>query len=182
MYCYINNVPYDDQTVNSGDPANSDTDALTWNLIFWKTDWQKDDVVQINYANPIQIGKDTFTFGTNGVKYSDEKAKVDIKKINVFPNPYYGVNPNEINKYQRYVTFNHLPAKATIRVFNLAGQLIKTIDKDDNTQFARWTLQNESTLPVASGLYIVYIDMPDLGVTKVLKVAVIQETQILDRF
>jgi len=61
--------------------------------------------------------------------------------------------------------------------------LVRTIEKaDPNSQFERWTLTNESDLPVASGLYIVHVDMPDLGTTKVLKVAIIQEQQILDRF
>ncbi len=41
---------------------------------------------------------------------------------------------------------------------------------------------NSAGLPVASGLYIAYIDLPDLGKTKILKIAIIQEQQILDRF
>jgi len=53
---------------------------------------------------------------------------------------------------------------------------------DDATSFHRWDLQNENNLPVGSGLYIVHIDMPDLGTTKILKVAIIQEKQILDIF
>jgi hypothetical protein len=80
------------------------------------------------------------------------------------------------------VTFSHLPDKATIRIFNLAGVLVKTINKDNQDQFQRWDLANESGLPVASGLYIAYIEMPDIGTTKILKVAIIQEQQILDRF
>ncbi len=136
------------------------------------------DIKATNVIAPTEV----YEFTVPNAGYNEDQAKVDIEKINVFPNPYYGVNPNEINKYQRYVTFNHLPPKATIRVFNLAGQLVRTVEKDDNTQFARWTLTNENELPVASGIYIVYVDMPDLGETKVLKVAVIQETQILDRY
>jgi hypothetical protein len=87
-----------------------------------------------------------------------------------------------LNKYQRFVTFNHLPQKATLRIFNLAGQLVRIIQKDAPEQFLRWDLSNESQLPVASGLYIVHLDMPDLGKTKILKVAIIQEQQVLDRF
>lgn len=111
--------------------------------------------------------------------------KEDVNKINVFPNPYYGVNPLETNKYAKFVTFNHLPAKATIRIFNLAGTLVKTIDHNAgsaNQQFDTWDLTNSSGLSVASGLYIVYIDMPDIGASKILKVAIVQEQQYLDRF
>ena len=123
-----------------------------------------------------------FTFTAPKVTKDLAAEKADVEKINVFPNPYYGVNPNEINKYQRFVTFNHLPNKAVIRVFNLAGQLVKTINKNSSDQFERWDLKNQNGLPAASGLYIVHIDMPDLGKTKILKVAIIQETQVLDRF
>jgi hypothetical protein len=35
-------------------------------------------------------------------------------------------------------------------------------------------------LPVASGMYIVYIEMPDLGKEKVLKLMIIQGEEILE--
>jgi hypothetical protein len=75
-----------------------------------------------------------------------------------------------------------LPDKAKIRIFNLAGVLVRTMDKDDPEQFAYWDLANEDGLPVASGLYIAYIELPDLGTTKILKLAIVQEQQVLDRF
>ena len=105
-----------------------------------------------------------------------------VDQINVYPNPYYGVNTEELNKYNRFVTFTHLPANAKVRIFNLAGVLVKNIDKTDDGQFLRWDLANQDGLPVASGLYIAYIDLPDLGTTKILKLAIVQEQQILDRY
>ncbi|MCU7498027.1 MAG: hypothetical protein HF309_02075, partial [Ignavibacteria bacterium] len=111
-----------------------------------------------------------------------QQAAQDVQNINVFPNPYYGVNPQELNKYQRFVTFSHLPKDAIIRIYNIAGTLIKTITRASATsQYERWDLANESGLPVASGIYLAYIEMPGLG-SKILKVAVIQEQQVLDRF
>jgi hypothetical protein len=93
------------------------------------------------------------------------------------------VNSEEINKYNRFITFTHLPQEAIIRIFNLAGVQVREIRKNSASQFERWDLQNESGLPVGSGLYIVHIEMPGLdGATKILKVAVVQEQQILDRF
>jgi len=140
----------------------------------------------IKYANNIvptdKAGGDSYTFKTTAKTFNGAAAVNDVEKINVFPNPYYGVNTEELNKYQKFVTFNHLPANAKIRIFNLAGIMIRTIDKVGGSQFSRWDLQNENGLPVASGIYIAYIDMPDLGTTKILKLAVIQEEQILDRF
>ncbi|HEX2868940.1 MAG TPA: T9SS type A sorting domain-containing protein [Ignavibacteriales bacterium] len=143
--------------------------------------WPGGDEFEI-LANHINLPADSWTFTSKTVSESSELAKQDVEKINVFPNPYYAVNSQELNKYQRFVTFSHLPQTATIRIFNLAGQLVKTIQKDSPDQFQRWDLATDSGLPVASGLYIVYVDMPQLGKTKILKVAVIQEQQILDRF
>lgn len=136
----------------------------------------------IIYPSRVITPSDVYQFTAPSVVVDPELAKEDVEKINVFPNPYYGVNPQELNKYQRFVTFSHLPQKATLRIFNLAGQLVRTISKDAPDQFLRWDLSNESQLPVASGLYIVHVDMPDLGKTKILKVAIIQEQQVLDRF
>jgi hypothetical protein len=46
----------------------------------------------------------------------------------------------------------------------------------------QWDLNNTNGFPVAAGIYIAYIDMPDLGVTKTLKLGVIPEQQYLDRY
>jgi len=136
---------------------------------------------------PVLIGQpnnDIYTINTNGYQYllnDKSSALAEIEKINVFPNPYYGVNVRETNRLNKFVTFNHLPPNATIRIFNLAGVLVKTI-RDYTGQFATWNLKNENNLPVASGIYIVHVDMPDLGKSKVLKLAVIQEEQILPTY
>ncbi|NIR92172.1 MAG: hypothetical protein GWO08_00405, partial [Gammaproteobacteria bacterium] len=45
-----------------------------------------------------------------------------------------------------------------------------------------WDLANHNGLPVASGIYIVHIEMPDLNETKVLKLAVIREQEYLLRY
>ena len=134
-------------------------------------------------TNKPNTTQDSFTFTGPATTFSETVAKDDVaEQVNVFPNPYYGANSQELNKYQRFVTFSHLPQNAKIRIFNLAGQLVRTIDKTTNDQFQRWDLLNQQALPVASGIYIAYIDMPDIGTTKVLKLAIIQEQQILDRY
>jgi hypothetical protein len=179
-YVVIINNDYDpNKIIGTGDPLRDDA---TWIVVIYSTRLAVGDIVTIYYANPFQVGVDTYRFKTTGATYSDNLAADDVEKINVFPNPYYGVNPQEINKYERFVTINHLPDFATIRIFNLAGQLVRTIEKTAPGQFERWDLLTDSGLPVASGLYIIYVDMPELGRTKILKAAVIQEQQILDRY
>jgi len=181
VYTWTVNTPYSSDAI---DPTSAVVGAnATWNWVFYNSMFTTGDVININYANPMQPGIDKYTFSPGAASFANtDKARDEINKINVFPNPYYGVNSEELNKYNRFVTFSHLPTKATIRIFNLAGVLVKTIEKDNMDQFQRWDLANQNGLPVASGLYIAYIDMPDLGSTKILKVAIIQEEQILDRF
>jgi hypothetical protein len=57
--------------------------------------------------------------------------------------------------------------------------MVRKIEKDDATQNADWDLTNQYALPVASGIYIAHIDLPDVGKEKILKIALIQEEQIL---
>ncbi|MCB9210406.1 MAG: T9SS type A sorting domain-containing protein [Ignavibacteriales bacterium] len=137
---------------------------------------------RIRMTIPNAAGVDEFTFTAPSAYIDNNIAKKETQAINVFPNPYYAVNSEEINKYNRFVTFSHLPRKAKIRLFDLAGTMVKVIEKDSPQQFIRWDLANEKGFPVASGLYIAYIELPELGKTKILKLAIIQEQQILDRF
>jgi hypothetical protein len=131
-----------------------------------------------NYAN---IPADEFSFVAPAAQTSNsELAKKDVEKINVFPNPYYGFQYRETAPNNKYVTFSHLPDNAIIRIFDLSGVLVRTITHVSTSgQFDTWDLQNDNNYPVASGIYVVYIEMPDLGTTKILKLAIIQEQQIL---
>jgi hypothetical protein len=149
--------------------------------------WPSGDEFQIT-ANHVNTSADVFSFVATGNLNSTELAKADVTKINVFPNPYYGYNAMETSRFQRFVTFNHLPPGGwQIRIISLSGNLVRYIDPNSNgqnalKQFATWDLTNQSGLPVASGIYIAYIDMPGLGVTKTLKVVIIQEQQVLDYY
>jgi hypothetical protein len=135
------------------------------------------------YPHRPNTTNDVFDFASPAkAEFDATVAKSDLAKINVFPNPYYALNAAETNRFVRFVTFNFLPKKATVRIFNVAGQMVRVLEKDDETQFMRWDLNNQSNFPVASGMYIVHIDLPELGATKVLKVGVIQEQQVLDVF
>ncbi|HWP81958.1 MAG TPA: T9SS type A sorting domain-containing protein [Bacteroidota bacterium] len=114
---------------------------------------------------------------------AQEKASID--RIRVFPNPYYAFNPAETNRFVRFVTFNNLPQKVTVRIFNLGGQMVRILEKDNSDQFLRWDLNNQHNFPVASGIYIAHLDMTlsdGSKATKVLKLAIIQEQEVPDVF
>ena len=123
----------------------------------------------------------SFTFTAPSMTVDASLAKASMDKITVFPNPYYAINAAETNRFVRFVQFTNMPTEATIRIFNLAGQLVRTLRKNDASTFFKWDLVNEVNYPVASGMYIAYIEVPNVG-TKVLKMAVIQEQEILDQY
>ena len=129
---------------------------------------------------------DIFEFKTPAPQKGVTYEKKSAEKVGVFPNPYYAFNPAETNRLVRFVTFNNLPPQATVRIFNLAGHKVRTLQKNDPSQFLRWDLNNDDNFPVASGMYIAHIEMTlpsdRSKVTKVLKIAVIQEQEVPDVF
>ncbi|MCI0694699.1 hypothetical protein L0337_22175 [candidate division KSB1 bacterium] len=184
-------VPYGE----TPDPAlQADILNATLPLMWWGTPnrrggniaFQATDEFLI-VANRVNSAADKFTFTSRAPRIDRNVAKQDIAKlVKAFPNPYRGFNRFEQNNFTRFITFSHLPDKAIIRIFNLAGVLVRTLTKGlnapDNAQFLRWNLQNEAGLPVASGIYIARLEFPDLGMTKDLKIAIVQEQQFLRNF
>ena len=175
MYAWLNAKPYQETAI-----TETDEEYNTWNLVFWRAEWQKGDTVMIRYTNPIIPDVDRFTYSTYGFEPTlrAETAKQDIDRIGVFPNPYYAFNQAETSRLDRFVTFNNLPERAVVRIFNLAGQLVRRLEKADASPFLRWDLRNRRDDFVASGMYIAHVrvDLPTGGsADKVLKLAVIQE-------
>jgi len=180
MYCEFLVEPYADVIAGAaGDYLESSN--LTWNTIWWNCQWTTGDVLHFIYDNPIQQGSDLFTFSTeSNVIANIDIAKDAVEDIRVFPNPYYAYNSESANRFDDFVTFSHLPAKVTIRLFNLAGLEVRKLEKESTEQFLVWDLRNESDMPVASGAYIAHIDMPDLDKVKILKLFIIQDKQIME--
>ena len=123
-------------------------------------------------------------FSPSSVRSDDRDAALRaIDSVNVFPNPYYGFNSREVDRFTHFVTFNHLSARAVIRIFNLAGELVRTVEKDDPSQFATWDLNNHNGLPVGGGVYLAHLELrdaagADLG-TKTLRLMIVPEKQTL---
>jgi hypothetical protein len=115
------------------------------------------------------------------VKNNLALAKQQAALVNVFPNPYTGFNIEERDPVNRFVTFTHLSPSAKIRIFTLAGELIRTINHTDGTQFERWDLRNANDIPVASGMYICHIELPNIG-ERILKLAVLGPQERIDVF
>jgi hypothetical protein len=135
------------------------------------------------FGSRVNGPNDTFTFTSPAAMASTlAAAKADLDKINVYPNPYLGGHAGESTQYDTWVRFTNLPPTCTIRIFNLVGDLVKKIDRENGqTTFENWDLLNTAKLPVASGIYLYHIDIPDVG-EKTGKLAILSAEQRLNTF
>jgi len=131
-------------------------------------------------TNKPNTPNDYFTFTAPAAKtVADTNLVVDVDKINVVPNPYYGFHSGELDIFHRWVQFTYLPPEATIRIYDLAGNLVRKLEKDDaSTTFLQWNLKNAYELPIASGVYVYVVDT-DNG-QKVGKLAVFTPNERVD--
>jgi hypothetical protein len=113
----------------------------------------------------------------------------DLTKIRAVPNPYYAHSQYELSQFDRVLKFTNIPGsrEVTIRIFNLAGDLVRTIRRsaqagnDMSSSQINWDLNTENRLPVASGIYIARIEVAGIGATT-LRIAVFVEQERLDNF
>ena len=78
--------------------------------------------------------------------------ELNLDKVIFVPNPYRlngSVNPME---------FRNLPYRATIRIYNSTGDLIKQIDHRNNTSIQRWDGRNEAGEQISAGIYVYHIE------------------------
>ena len=167
MYLYLWNEAYD-ESVTYDDIINGD--KLTWNLVSWKSDWRLGDRTVITYENPIQLGVDEFKFTTTAPSVKN----FDPDNIKVWPNPYLAVNPEEQTAYDNIIHFINLPDQASIRIYSLAGQLVRVLEHEGSQEIV-WDARNHEHRLVASGVYIAVVSS-DQG-DKVLKLAVVLHRQ-----
>ncbi|CUS79320.1 hypothetical protein JGI20_00595 [Candidatus Kryptobacter tengchongensis] len=184
-WLFIFDVDYSETQDN-----NLANDILSYDLpVMYMATWNRRGNVAFSsgdeleiYANHPNTVNDVFEItAPSAPTYSVETAKSDLEKVNAFPNPYFGASPLEKEITEAFITFTRLPNKCTIRIFTVAGDLIRTIQKDDDSPYARWDLRNEAGVPVASGIYIVHVDVPGVG-SKILKVVVFQREERLRYF
>ncbi|UCH09799.1 MAG: hypothetical protein JSU61_11375 [Fidelibacterota bacterium] len=108
--------------------------------------------------NPRTSGPNVITI----VPRSAEAVKKnDLEEVKVVPNPYRVYNPQESAVRERMIKFTHLPQACTIRIFNVSGELIVTLDHDANSPVPseqQWNLRSMENLEVAPGLYFFHLE------------------------
>lgn len=83
--------------------------------------------------------------------------------INVVPNPYYAYSEYERTRLDNVVKITNLPEKCTVKIYTVNGKLVRTFKKDSPITSLDWDLNNHKGIPVASGVYLIHVDVPDVG-------------------
>lgn len=97
--------------------------------------------------------------------YTNNKDEI-FKRIHVVPNPYYAYSQYEGSRVDTRVKIINLPERANIKIYTIDGTLIRTLTKNDTkTSFVEWDLKNQKFIPIASGMYLVHVELPGIGET-----------------
>ena len=129
-------------------------------------------VVGYDFGRKTEKGGDRPTAGGRNVNALEviplPMARDVMDDIRVVPNPYKGSADWEewtgsgvrLGK----IYFMNLPEKCTVRIYTIAGDLVRMLEHNDVTFGALgWDLTGEAGVQVASGIYIYHVDAPDYG-------------------
>ncbi|MEE4311701.1 MAG: hypothetical protein V2J62_07500 [candidate division KSB1 bacterium] len=100
---------------------------------------------------------------------SDFRTSSDLRYVRIVPNPYNVTDPNLKNygfkggEEPRGIYFYGLPGPCTIRIYTEDGNLVRTLEHDDNVgrNEPEWDLLTDSQQLVQSGIYIAVIEDSD---------------------
>ena len=122
---------------------------------------------------------DVYVFDTQG-EYLDAAASTDQFEPYVVPNPYVGSASFEPDRFavsgrgERRIEFRGLPSRCTIRIYNVNGELVQTLEHDGSTAgYVSWDLRSKDNIDVAPGLYIFHVEGGQAG-TRIGKFALIK--------
>jgi hypothetical protein len=93
-------------------------------------------------------------------------ATKNLDEVSVVPNPYRIAEIWEAGLSDHQIQFINLPGKATIKIFNSAGELVKTLNhtsmNNNAPSIAKWDLKNSFNQLAAPGVYF-YVITSELG-------------------
>lgn len=151
---------------------------LTWDVIYYPPDDPTatpeepvgGDRYIIRTTKPFRSG-DYFTFNTKTASTDNDLAQDQLDDIAVVPNPYVcGAvwerrHLNQSGRGQRKIDFIHLPADCTIRIYTVAGDLVKKLEHYSSAEDGAesWDLVSDDGMEIAFGYYIFHVEAPGIG-------------------
>ena len=99
---------------------------------------------------------------------SQDRLADALKMISIVPNPYLAYSAYERNRLDTRVKITNLPVRCSIKIYTVNGKLVRSFEKDNALTFIDWNLTNHENIFVASGVYLIHVDVPEIG-SRVLK-------------
>ena len=80
------------------------------------------------------------------------------------------------------IKITNLPKECTVSIYSLNGVLVRQyVRSNDPSTSLDWDLKNHKNVPIAGGVYIIHIDVPEVG-EKILKWFGVMRPIDLDNF
>ena len=123
------------------------------------------DIFSIYTNRP--FADDIFTFSTTASTESNQVEKENMDNIYVVPNPYVVSSniesldlQNPRDRGPRRVYFANLPAMCTIKIYTMAGDLVRTLKHEGSIEngIETWDLTTSDNFPVSFGIYIFHVE------------------------
>lgn len=131
----------------------------------------------------------SYTFEFKGVQskslVTQEEYQGALANVNVVPNPYYAYSAYETSQFTNIIKITNLPERAIVTIYTIDGQFVQQFNRDERksnrsgnnrptstTQVypdLTWDMKNSKGIPVASGVYLIHINAPELGEERTLK-------------
>lgn len=125
-----------------------------------------------NYvATGLNNGRPMYSWNMDEIATSTGNRQVlaeVLDMINIVPNPYLAYSEYEKSRLDTRIKIVNLPDVCTVKIFTSSGKLVRTFKKDSPVTSIDWDLNNHARIPVASGMYLVHVDVPEVG-ERVLK-------------
>ena len=123
------------------------------------------DIFSIYTNRP--FADDIFSFSTTASTESNQVEKENMDNIYVVPNPYVVSSniesldlQNPRDRGPRRVYFANLPAMCTIKIYTMAGDLVRTLKHEGSIEngIETWDLTTSDNFPVSFGIYIFHVE------------------------
>jgi hypothetical protein len=131
-----------------------------------------------NYWNPYYSFSTRNIAAETGSSASLENA---MDCINIVPNPYYAFSEYESTRLDNRVKLTNLPEVCNITIYNVNGTVVRQYKKADPLTSLDWDLKNHKNIPIAGGVYLIHVEVPDVG-EKIIKWFGVMRPVDLDNF
>jgi hypothetical protein len=108
--------------------------------------------------------------GKEAVALNAVQVQNALDSVKAVPNQYYGFSDYETTAATATVKITNLPAKCTVTIYTLTGKFVRQFNRDEVYMTydqippdLEWDLKNSHGYAVASGVYLIRVEAPDMG-------------------